>query len=213
MIRIAIQSKGRLSDASIEFLRSRGLKFEPNGRSLVTPCANRDVEILWLRSGDIPEYVNRGVADFGIAGANVLAEKGMELEGAEKMDFGFCKLVIAVPGDSGIHSVRDLEGERIATSYPIILSRYLQAQGIRAAIIPLRGSVEIAPRLNLADAICDLVQTGKTLSDNHLKPLVTILESQAILIKNQYVIPAKAGIFSELFPNQIPTSVGMTQKL
>ncbi|PIZ71444.1 ATP phosphoribosyltransferase [Candidatus Peregrinibacteria bacterium CG_4_10_14_0_2_um_filter_43_11] len=187
-MRIAIQNKGRLSELSIAFLRSSGLSFQPNGRSLITRCDNEDVEILYLRSADIPEYVRRGVADFGIVGRNVLEEKEIDLPILRSLDFGQCRLVIAVPQKSSIQSIQDLEGERIATSYPNTLSCYLKKQGVSASIIPLRGSVEAAPALDLADAICDLVQTGKTLKDNGLTPLVTVLESEAVLITNLHRI-------------------------
>ncbi len=184
MIRIAIQSKGRLSDASIQYLRSKGLTFERSGRKLIARCRNRAVQILFLRSGDIPEYVKRGVAQFGIVGQNVLQESGLDIPVVETLDFGQCRLVIAVPKRSRIKSVQDLGGERIATSYPHLLSRYLIAQGVRAAVIVLRGSVEIAPQLGLSDGICDLVQTGGTLRENNLKPLATVMESRAVLIRS-----------------------------
>ena len=184
MIRIAIQSKGRLSEASEQYLKSTGLSFRPNGRSLITPCTTPNVEILYLRSADIPEYVRRGVADYGIVGRNVLAERKLDLPILRSLNFGQCRLVIAVPKNSLIQSLCDLEGERVATSYPNLLAAYLKTQNVRAAIIPIQGSVEVTPRLNLADAICDLVQSGQTLRDNDLRPLVTVLESEAVLIGN-----------------------------
>ncbi len=183
-LRIAVQSHGRLSEPSLEYLRSLGLKFKTNGRALITPCDNFSLDILHLRDDDIPEYVSREVADFGIVGENVLYEKNSRVNIIKRLGFGFCSLVIGVPDDSSIQEVADLEGERIATSYPRILSEYLKEKGVNAAIIPIEGSVEIAPSLNLADAICDLTQTGKTLKENHLVSLVTILQSQAVLIES-----------------------------
>jgi len=183
-LRIAIQSKGRLQENSISFLKSQGLKFEINGRSLVTPCIDQEIDVLLLRNSDIPEYVHAGVAEFGIVGENVLQEKNTHVRILKKLGFGICRLVIAVPEDSPIQSVEDLEGERIATSYPKFLTKFLQEKGIHAAIIPISGSVEVTPELNLADAICDLVQTGSTLKAHGLKELVTILESEAVLIQS-----------------------------
>lgn len=183
-LRIAVQSNGRLAAPSLDYLRSLGLEFETNGRALVTPCANIAMDILHLRDDDIPEYVSREVADFGIVGENVLYEKKVRAKILKKLGFGRCALVIAVPENSTLKGISDLEGERIATTYPRILSDFLREQKINAAIIPIEGSVEIAPSLNLADAICDLTQTGKTLRENKLVPILTILESQAVFIES-----------------------------
>ncbi|MDR3643222.1 MAG: ATP phosphoribosyltransferase [Candidatus Doudnabacteria bacterium] len=183
-LRIAVQKSGRLNQGSMDFLGSCGLTFAPNGHSLILPCQNFDLDVLYLRDDDIPEYVSRGVADFGIVGQNVLAEKEFELKILKKFDFGKCRLMIAAPADSVIKTPKDLEGERIATSYPKLLTDYLKKEKLEAAIIPISGSVEITPDLNLADAICDIVQTGTTLKAHNLVPLFTILESQAVLIES-----------------------------
>ena len=167
-LKIAIQNKGRLNKPSLQFLKSLGLKLPENGRKLMNKCKKTGIEVLYSRSGDIPEYVSRGVADFGIVGQNVLIEKGLKVKQIKPLGFGQCKLVIAVPKQSKIQSIKDLEGERIATSYPKTLRRYLEKNQINAAIITIGGSVEAAPSLNLADAICDLTQTGTTLKDNKL---------------------------------------------
>lgn len=185
-IRIAIQSKGRLAEESINFLTSLGLLFNPNGRNYISKCNDLGIEILFLRDDDIPEYIEGGVADFGIVGENVLFEKEAEVVILKKLGFGRCSLVIAVPENSPIKNLTDLEGERIATSYPNLLRAFLKKEKINTAIIPIKGSAEIAPSLNLADAICDLTQTGQTLKENQLKPLETILESQAVLIQTPY---------------------------
>ncbi|MEK7106892.1 MAG: ATP phosphoribosyltransferase [Patescibacteria group bacterium] len=182
--RIAIQKSGRLHKASMDFLSARGLIFPPNERSLILPCKNSDIDLLLLRDDDIPEYVRSGVADFGIVGENVLAEKGIELPVIKKLDFGRCKLVIAIPSDSRIKTPEDLEGKRIATSYPKLLAKYLAKQGVEASIVAISGSTEIAPELDLADAICDLVQTGSTLKAHDLVPLFVIMESQAVLVES-----------------------------
>lgn len=184
--RIAIQSKGRLAEESMNFLSSLGLTFSPNGRNYIAKCQNYDLEILFIRDDDIPEYVEGGVADFGIIGENVLLEKQSQVIVAQKLGFGLCSLVIAIPENSSIGQLSDLEGERIATSYPNLLKTFLEKEKINAAVIPIKGSAEIAPSLNLADAICDLTKSGQTLKENNLKSIATILESQAVLIQSPY---------------------------
>ena len=190
-LKIAIQKNGRLSEASLAYLSSLGLKFTPNGHSLIQKCESRDIDLILLRDDDIPEYVSRGIADFAIVGQNVLLEKQMKAETIRELDFAKCRLSIAVPENSLIKTPRDLEGERIATTYPQLLQNYLIQNNINSAIIPISGSVEITPELNLADAICDVVQTGNTLKAHNLKPLVTILESKALLITNDVVKKGK----------------------
>lgn len=183
-IRIAIQNNGRLSDASLEFLRGLGLKFRKNNRQLIVPCKNANVEILNVRNGDIPEYVSQNVADFGIVGENVLIERESKLKIEKKLNFGECSLIIAVPKKSSIKCVNDLKEERIATSYPRTLKNFLLKNKIAASIVDIRGSVEIAPSLNLADAICDITQTGTTLEKNGLKIIAKIFDSQAVVVRN-----------------------------
>lgn len=183
-LRIALQSHGRLAEPSLLYLRSLGLKFQSNGRALITSCENFPLDILRLRDDDIPEYVSREVADFGIVGENVLREKGVKAKILRRLGFGRCSLVIAVPAGSSIQTSADLEGERIATTYPRILAQFLREKQVNAAIISIEGSAEIAPSLNLADAICDLTQTGKTLKENNLVAIFTILESEAVLIES-----------------------------
>lgn len=196
-LKIAVQKSGRLNQASMDFLVSCGLSFAPNGNSLIRPCENYDLDVLYLRDDDIPEYVSRGVADFGIVGENVLAEKQIKLTILKKFDFGKCKLMIAAPANSEIKELKDLEGERIATSYPKLLANYLKEKKLEAAIIPISGSVEITPDLNLADAICDIVQTGNTLTAHNLVPLFTLLESRAVLIESPIVKEAKAKFLAK----------------
>lgn len=194
--KIAVQKRGRLAEPSLEFLYAQGLKFTPNGRNLVTLCDNYDVDILHLRDDDIPEYVCRSVVDFGIVGENVLYEKNVHVNVLKRLGFCPCSLVIAVPEGSQIRALEDLEGERIATSYPRLASRFLGERGINAAIINIKGSVEVAPSLNLADAVCDITQTGKTLREHHLIPLVTVLESEAVLIESPFPKPDKFRFLS-----------------
>ncbi|MDP9249631.1 MAG: ATP phosphoribosyltransferase [bacterium] len=200
-LKIAIQKKGRLHEASLDFLNSLGLAFTPNGHSLIQKCKNRDIDLVFLRDDDIPEYVSRGIADFAIVGQNVLLEKKIVINVLRELDFAKCSLAIAVPKNSVIKTIKDLEGERIATTYPHLLRNYLGQHNINAAIIPISGSVEITPELNLADAICDIVQTGNTLNAHNLKPLLTILESRAVLITNDVDKNGK-GLLKELLLKQ-----------
>jgi ATP phosphoribosyltransferase len=187
--KIAVQKSGRLAEPSLNFLYSQGLKFEPNGRNLVTPCENYDIDILHLRDDDIPEYVCRSVVDYGIVGENVLYEKNVQVNVVKRLGFCHCSLVLAVPEDSQVKVVEDLEGERVATSHPRLLAQFLKSSGVNAAIITIKGSVEVTPTLNLADAVCDITQTGRTLREQNLFPLITVLESQAVLIESPFSNP------------------------
>lgn len=179
---IAIQRRGKLRDDSEATLQLANITLEED--VLRSECENTGVRILYVRDDDIPEYVRQGVADFGIVGENVIAECGIALRIVQKLSFGNCRLVIAVPETSTIQSIQDLAGERIATSYPNLLRMFLQEQGIQASIIEITGSVEVAPELNLADAICDLTQSGATLKEHNLRELVTLYSSEAVLVSN-----------------------------
>jgi len=181
---IAVQKKGRLNDASTAFLATLGIAAKPNGRKFIGACKKTGIDVLFVRDDDIPQYVSSGVVDFGIVGKNVLAEKDVFTNNVKQLDFGVCRLVIASPKNSSIKSVGDLEGTRVATSYPTLLKKYLESKNIKASIVDLKGSVEIAPKLNLADAVCDLVQTGQTLEENELVQIETIMESTAVLIES-----------------------------
>ena len=194
MLKIAIQNKGRLSEGSIVFLKSLGLDFDPSGRMLITQCRNLDVSILYMRSSDITECVEMGVADFGIVGENVLLEKSPNVKILERLAFGECELVLAVPENSSYETVDDLSGRRIATSYPNALSSYLKEKGVFSKVVFLNGSVEIAPALNLSDAICDLTQTGITIRDNGLRIIDRVFKSQAVLIESPFYTEEKFKI-------------------
>ncbi|MEK7480350.1 MAG: ATP phosphoribosyltransferase [Patescibacteria group bacterium] len=196
--RIAIQKKGRLYQASMDFLLSRGLTFAQNGRSLIVSSENADIDLIYLRDDDIPEYVSRGVADFGIVGENVLAEKGAGLSVVAKLGFGECSLMIAVPQGSRIQEPADLEGKRIATTYPKLLSEYLRKTGVEAHIVPISGSAEITPELDLADAVCDIVQTGDTLKAHGLVPVFTVMKSQAVLVQSPEASRGKEELLRQL---------------
>ena len=179
---VAVPSKGRLAEPSLRLLADAGLSFEATERSLVVPCANAPVDLLLVRTEDIPEYVQDGVVHLGITGANLVAETEAEVETLAELGFGRCTLSVAVPADVGVASAADLEGLRVATSYPVSTRRLLSERGVTCELVPVSGSVEAAPRLGLADAIVDLVSTGSTLSANGLRRVVDLLPSQAVLV-------------------------------
>ncbi|MFA6528975.1 MAG: ATP phosphoribosyltransferase [Candidatus Gracilibacteria bacterium] len=185
-LKIAIQNKGRLKEESIKFLKSFGVKITDTERGLIGKCADKNVEVLYVRHGDIPQYVQNGVADFGIVGENVIYERKFSIKKVRALGFGKCTLMIAVPKNSKIKVIADLEGERIASSYPNSLKKFLKANKINASIIEIRGSVEIAPLLGLADAICDITQTGKTLEENGLKRIIDVFQSEALVISGKF---------------------------
>lgn len=185
MLRIAVQKSGRLADKSRQILQDCGINFQQNGGKLFSRAANFPLEILYLRDDDIPQYVEEGVAQLGIVGRNVILEKGRKVQEVRPLGFGKCRLSLAVPRDQSYLSLLDFQGRRIATSYPAILSSFLQDKGINAEIEVISGSVEIAPGIGLAGAICDLVSSGSTLLTNGLKEVETVLESEAVLIRHR----------------------------
>jgi ATP phosphoribosyltransferase len=181
-LKIAIQKSGRLNEKSVELLKNCGLNFENYKSSLISPVSNFPLEILFLRDDDIPEYVQDGIADLGIVGENVIEETEVKVSYLQRLGFGKCSLKIAVPNNNSIETVAQLHGKSIATTYPVILGKYLKAQGITSDIRTISGSVEISPGLGLSDAICDLVSTGGTLKSNGLKPFADVMSSEAVLI-------------------------------
>jgi ATP phosphoribosyltransferase len=181
-LKIAIQKSGRLNEKSVELLKNCGLNFENYKSSLISPVSNFPLEILFLRDDDIPEYVQDGIADLGIVGENVIEETEVEVAYLQRLGFGKCSLKIAVPNNNNIATLADLNGKAIATTYPVILGKYLKEQGITSDIRTISGSVEISPGLGLSDAICDLVSTGGTLKSNGLKPFADVMSSEAVLI-------------------------------
>lgn len=184
-LKLAVQKKGRLSEKSIQLLRSCGLDIENFQDRLIVSATNFDLDILFLRDDDIPEYVQDNVAHIGIVGENVVLEKGLDVEIVKQLGFGRCSLSLGIPEKNEINGVKDLEKKTIATSYPNILKNYLQENNVEAKVIELSGSVEIAPSLGVADFICDLVSTGNTLKLNKLKKSFKVLDSQAVLIKSK----------------------------
>lgn len=181
-LKIAIQKSGRLNEKSVELLKNCGLNFENYKSSLISPVSNFPLEILFLRDDDIPEYVQDGIADLGIVGENVIQETEVVVTYLQKLGFGKCSLKVAITNNSDIEQLSDLNGKSIATTYPVILGKFLQKNQIEADIRTISGSVEISPGLGLSDAICDLVSTGGTLKSNGLKAFADVMSSEAVLI-------------------------------
>ena len=195
---IAIQKSGRLYEDSISMLKECGIDLRNVKDRLKTQSDNFPVEVFFLRDDDIPQYVEDAVADIGIVGENVLLEKGKTVEVIEQLGFGKCRLSIAVPRNMEFIDAVSLEGKRIATSYPRLLSQFLLDKGVKAEIHEISGSVEIAPGIGLADAVADLVSSGGTLFMNGLKEVETILASQAVLVKNVSLTVEKLAIVEKL---------------
>lgn len=198
ILRIAVQKSGRLYDGSMKLLKECGIEISNGNNQLRVTAANFPVEVFFLRDDDIPEYVQDAVADIGFVGENVVTESNKQTDTIEKLGFGKCRLSIAVPKNGSMQSVNDLEGKKIATSYPFILSNFLTQRNITASIHEISGSVEIAPKIGLADAICDLVSSGSTLFTNELKEMEVILSSEAILISNKELSANKKIILESL---------------
>jgi ATP phosphoribosyltransferase len=197
-LRIAVQKSGRLYEGSMKLLKECGIEVSNGNNQLRVQAANFPVEIFFLRDDDIPEYVQDAVADIGFVGENVVREKNKQVDPLEKLGFSKCRLSLAIPKNGSLKTPADLEGKRIATSYPVILGDYLRENKINASIHEISGSVEIAPRIGLADAICDLVSSGSTLFTNELKELEVLLQSEAVLISNKNLSPSKKIILESL---------------
>jgi len=197
-LKIAIQKSGRLYEDSVKMLKECGIELNNGMNRLRAEAYNFPLEVLFLRDDDIPQYVEDKVADIGIVGENVMLEKNKEIGMAERLGFAKCRLSIAVPRTDTYDSITDLEGKKIATSYPVLLKKYMAENGVSAEIHEISGSVEIAPGIGLADAICDLVSSGSTLFLNNLKETEVILRSEAVLISNMQLPDEKAQILSKL---------------
>jgi ATP phosphoribosyltransferase len=197
-LKIAVQKSGRLLDDSLQLLRECGLKIETSNGALKSEVSNFPLEILFLRNSDIPQYIIDGVVDLAIVGENLLIEKGGDITSLLPLGFSKCKVSLAVPKSSEILSVKDFEGKKIATSYPVTLQKYLNENSVNADIHTISGSVEIAPNIGLADGICDIVSSGNTLFMNGLKELEVILRSQAVLVCNSNLSKIKKGILDKL---------------
>lgn len=198
VLRIAVQKSGRLHDGSVQLLRESGLEISNGRDQLRLRVANFPVELLFLRDDDIPEYVADKVADAGIVGENLVAEKGLQSEIVQRLDFARCRLSIAVPKNDNYTGLSWLNGKSIATSYPNTTTAFLKQNAIEASVHEISGSVEIAPGIGLADAICDLVSSGSTLLSNGLKEVETVLQSEAVLIANNGLPEEKKNILEKL---------------
>ncbi len=183
-LRLAVPNKGRLVEPTLTLLHDAGLVFEEHDRSLVARVQNFDLDILFVRTNDVIEFVGDGVADLGVTGVDLLSETGSDLPILRELRYGRCRLAAAVPTDSSITTVDGLAGSRIATAHPNTTRRFFAERGIAVDVIPISGAVEVAPKLGLAEAIVDLVSTGSTLQMNGLRPIGDVLASQAILVAN-----------------------------
>ena len=198
MLRIAIQTKGRLNEQSLALLKESGIKLSTGNRLLLVPARNFPIEVLFLRDDDIPQAVANGVADIGIVGENEFAEKKVNAQVIKRLGYSSCRLSLAIPKSEQYDGVSYFEGKRIATSYPEILSDFLKKNNINAQIHLISGSVEIAPGVGFADAIFDIVSSGSTLITNRLKEVEVVMQSEAILIGNENLDPDKQTLLDEL---------------
>jgi ATP phosphoribosyltransferase len=197
-LKIAIQKSGRLHDESLKILKDCGISINNGRDQLKVEASNYPMEIFYLRNGDIPQYLRDGIADLAIIGENLLHEKGEDLVIQKRLGFSKCKVSLAVPKQSDLKGVKDLEGKQIATSYPNTLQKYLDKHKVNANIHLINGSVEIAPNIGLADAICDIVSSGSTLFKNNLKESDVILRSEAVLTSSPSLNAEKQILLDKL---------------
>ena len=195
---LAVPAKGRMAEPALRLCADAGLSFEVTERSLVVPCANAPVDLLLVRPSDIPEYAQDGVVHLGITGANLVAEAEADVVTLAELGFARCSLDAAVPVDAAPQKIADLGGLRVATAYPVSTRRLLTEQGVECELVPVSGSVEATPRLGLADAIVDLVSTGSTMSANGLRPIGTLLASQAVLVGGRDAVAARRELVERL---------------
>lgn len=198
MLRIAVQAKGRLYDETMSFLEESDIKLNPTKRTLLVQSTNFPLEVLFLRDDDIPQSVATGVADIGIVGENEYVEKGEDAEIVKRLGFSKCRLSLAIPKDVDYPGIAWFNGRKIATSYPGILSAYLQSRQVEADIHVITGSVEVSPGIGLSDAIFDIVSSGSTLVSNSLKEVEVVMKSEALLIGNKRLDEDKRAILQEL---------------
>lgn len=197
-LKIAIQKSGRLFEDTLKLLKDAALKIEISDRQLKTSVSNFGADVLLLRNSDIPEYVADGVADIGVIGYNTLVESQKKVEEVYRLGFAKCRLSIAVPKDSNYRGIKDLEGKKIATSYPNSLRIFLEKNKISAKIVEISGSVEIAPQIGMADYICDLVSSGNTLFINNLEEKEVLFESEACVIAQKNLSDSQKTILKDL---------------
>jgi ATP phosphoribosyltransferase len=197
-LRIAVQKSGRLNEDSMIILKDIGISIDNGKDQLKAAARNFPVEVFYLRNGDIPQYLKDGVVDAAIIGENVLIEKGADINFIERLGFSKCKVSIAVPKESDANSLKDLDGKRIATSYPETVKKFLKEQNIDAQLHTISGSVEIAPNIGLADGICDIVSSGSTLFKNGLKEIEVLLKSEAVLAVSPKISDERMAILKKI---------------
>ena len=198
MLRIAVQSKGRLYDETMELLGEAGIKLTAVKRSLLVPSKNFPVEVLFLRDDDIPDTVATGTADIGIVGLNEVLEKNRNVHIVRNLGFSKCRLSLAVPNAANYTGLEWFNGKKVATSYPVILRKFFASKGIAADLHEISGSVEVAPGIGLADAIFDIVSSGSTLISNNLSEVEKVIDSEAVMIGGQPLSEEKQEILDEL---------------
>lgn len=197
-IRIAVQKSGRLNEDSLRILKDCGISIDNGKDQLKAEARNFPMEVLYLRNGDIPQYLRDGVVDIAIIGENVLVEKGEDIETVERLGFSKCRVSMAVPKGTAYQGHQDFEGRRIATSYPNTVRKFLKSWGVNADIHLINGSVEIAPNIGLSDAICDIVSSGSTLFKNNLKEVAVLLKSEAVLAVSPKIDADRKAILDKL---------------
>ena len=194
-LRLAVPNKGRLVDATVSLLHDAGLIFEIGDRALVAHVQNFELDILFVRTNDVVEFVADGVAELGITGLDLVAESGADVVELRRLGYGRCRLTVAVPNDSQCRFVEDLAGSRIATTHTKLTKRFFAGRGVDVDIVPVSGAVEVAPRLGLAEAIVDLVSTGSTMVVNGLRPIEEVFSSEAVLLANRSSHRDGSGVF------------------
>lgn len=197
-LRLAIPNKGRLVEPTVGLLRDAGLVFEVGERALVARVQNFELDILFVRTNDIVEFVADGVAELGITGLDLVAESGSDVPRLRNLGYGRCRLTIAVPNDSPFRAAEDLAGLRVATSHMSLTRRFFEGRGIPVSVVPVSGAAEVAPRLGLAEAIVDLVSTGSTMVVNGLRPIEEIFASEAVLLANAAAQKTHGPIFDSI---------------
>ncbi len=197
-LKIAIQKSGRLSEVSLSILKECGIDIKNGKSALLASASNFPLDVLFLRDDDIPEYVADGIAHLGILGENVVVESKAKIDIIKRLDFGRCRLSLAVPKSVDYVNLQYFNGKKIATSYPNILNDYLAENGVTSEIHVISGSVEIAPNIGLADAICDIVSSGSTLLSNGLKEVQVIMKSEAVMVANRYMDAEECRILDKL---------------
>ena len=198
MIRLAVQKSGRLNEDSLRLIKDCGISIDNGKDQLKAAARNFPMEVFFLRNGDIPQYLRDGVVDLAILGENLLAEKGTDIEVIEPLGFSKCRISIAIPKGTAFKGIQDLEGKRIATSYPNTVKTFLKENKLKADLHIINGSVEIAPNIGLADAVCDIVSSGSTLFKNNLKEVVQIAKSQAVLVASPKISSDNRAILKTL---------------